>query len=169
MQQTTKELTHNRRFSQDETIANPSPSNNEQISRVGFTARGSCSTRIGFTSSMILGRLWPLARWVSGHSLLRRVCTDQAFASRCSPPRLAATQLCSATGCRSHPDQDFHPVVSMRSRMGIPARPPRRPLALVVVERIGDFFSAFGYRSTLNVRLKPNLAAGFTFDSSFGS
>ena len=42
--------------------------------------------------------------------------TDQAFAFRCSPPRLAATQLRSTTGCRSHPDKDFHPAVSIRSR-----------------------------------------------------
>jgi len=33
---------------------------------------------------------------------------DDSFASGCSPPRLAATQLPSATGGQTHPDEDFH-------------------------------------------------------------
>jgi len=35
--------------------------------------------------------------------------TDCEFASGCSPPRLMATQLPSATGSRHLPEGDFHP------------------------------------------------------------
>jgi len=34
--------------------------------------------------------------------------TDWSFASGCSPPRLAATQLPSATGCQTLPGEDLH-------------------------------------------------------------
>ena len=46
-------------------------------------------------------------------SSLRRLvspacATDWSFASDCSPPRLPATQLPSATGCQTYPGEDFH-------------------------------------------------------------
>src|SRR5262249_4492901 len=40
--------------------------------------------------------------------------TDQPFASGCSPPRLAATQLPSATRSRPNLGRDFHPADSTR-------------------------------------------------------
>jgi len=39
---------------------------------------------------------------------VRNVATDYVFASGCSPPHLAVTQLPSATGSGHLPEEDFH-------------------------------------------------------------
>ena len=53
--------------------------------------------------------LSPKARRYARPNRVRHYPTDCMFASGCSPPRLAATQLPLATGSGHLPDGDFHP------------------------------------------------------------
>ena len=52
--------------------------------------------------------------------------TDQPFTSGCSPARLAATQLPSATRSRPNLGRDFHPADSTRLQAHTPAALPGR-------------------------------------------
>jgi hypothetical protein len=50
----------------------------------------------------------PQARRCVRPNRVRKTATDCMFASGCSPPHLAVTQLPSATGSGHLPEEDFH-------------------------------------------------------------
>jgi len=70
----------------------------------------------------------PFLRWlvVSARPNRVRHPADWSFTSRCSPPRITATQLRSVSGPWRRPDGDFHPTDSARlqAHVGAADMPP---------------------------------------------
>jgi hypothetical protein len=91
--------------------------------RIGFPTSVPCIVLVSDSGPRRSVQASPLGRRLAENTRPKRVRypTDWSFTSCCSPPRLAATQLQSATGCSVDLERTFTSLIKCARRRTTPA------------------------------------------------